>query len=136
MGPPRWGILMPPIRVGIVGAGRIVPAHLRGYAALRAAGFDDVRITAICSRDPEDISDDGDSWEIFTAPEDFDAVKEAIAAAGVEPVSAQISWVPSNYVTLAGSDAQKMIKLMDQLDDHDDVQNVSTNADIAAAEFE
>src|SRR5688572_23978374 len=44
---------MPPIRVGIVGAGRIVPAHLRGYAALRAAGFDDVRITAICSRDPD-----------------------------------------------------------------------------------
>jgi predicted dehydrogenase len=43
---------MPPIRVGIIGAGRIVPAHLRGYAALRAAGFDDVRITAICSRDP------------------------------------------------------------------------------------
>jgi 1,5-anhydro-D-fructose reductase (1,5-anhydro-D-mannitol-forming) len=44
---------MPPIRVGIVGAGRIVPAHLRGYAALRAAGFDDVRITAICSRNPD-----------------------------------------------------------------------------------
>jgi 1,5-anhydro-D-fructose reductase (1,5-anhydro-D-mannitol-forming) len=43
---------MPPIRVGIIGAGRIVPAHLRGYAALRAASFDDVRITAICSRDP------------------------------------------------------------------------------------
>jgi len=43
---------MPPIRVGIIGAGRIVPAHLRGYAALRAAGFDDVRVTAICSRDP------------------------------------------------------------------------------------
>ena len=84
----------------------------------------------------EDISDDGDSWEIFTAPEDFDTVKEAIVAAGIEPQSAQISWVPSNYVTLAGSDAQKMIKLMDQLDDHDDVQNVSTNADIAAAEFE
>jgi YebC/PmpR family DNA-binding regulatory protein len=84
----------------------------------------------------EDISDDGDSWEIFTAPEDFDAVKEAIVAAGIEPQSAQISWVPSNYVTLAGSDAQKMIKLMDQLDDHDDVQNVSTNADIAAAEFD
>jgi YebC/PmpR family DNA-binding regulatory protein len=84
----------------------------------------------------EDLSDDGDSWEIFTAPEDFDAVKDAIVAAGIEPQSAQISWVPSNYVTLAGSDAQKMIKLMDQLDDHDDVQNVSTNADIAAAEFE
>lgn len=43
---------MPPLRVGLIGAGRIVPAHLRGYAALRSAGFDDFRITAICSRDP------------------------------------------------------------------------------------
>ena len=43
---------MPPLRVGLIGASRIVPAHLRGYAALRAAGFDDFRITAICSRDP------------------------------------------------------------------------------------
>src|SRR5436305_9823977 len=43
---------MPPLRVGLIGAGRIVPAHLRGYAALRAAGLDDFRITAICSRDP------------------------------------------------------------------------------------
>jgi len=43
---------MPPLRIGLVGAGRIVPAHLRGYAALRSAGFDDFRITAVCSRDP------------------------------------------------------------------------------------
>src|SRR3954471_16305469 len=43
---------MPPVRVGLIGAGRIVPAHLRGYAALRAAGVDDFRVTAICSRDP------------------------------------------------------------------------------------
>src|SRR5436305_8040507 len=43
---------MAPLRIGLIGAGRIVPAHLRGYAALRAAGQDDFRITAICSRDP------------------------------------------------------------------------------------
>jgi predicted dehydrogenase len=43
---------MAPLRIGLIGAGRIVPAHLRGYAALRAAGLDDFRITAICSRDP------------------------------------------------------------------------------------
>ena len=43
---------MAPLRIGLIGAGRIVPAHLRGYAALRAAGIDDFRITAICSRDP------------------------------------------------------------------------------------
>jgi YebC/PmpR family DNA-binding regulatory protein len=84
----------------------------------------------------EDISDDGDTWEIFTAPEDFEQVRDAIVAAGVEPQSAQIEWVPSNYVSLTGGDAQKMIRLMDGLDDHDDVQNVATNADIAAEEFE
>src|SRR5690349_5760495 len=43
---------MAALRIGLIGAGRIVPAHLRGYAALRAAGRDDFRITAICSRDP------------------------------------------------------------------------------------
>jgi transcriptional/translational regulatory protein YebC/TACO1 len=84
----------------------------------------------------EDISDDADTWEIFTAPEDFEQVRDAIVAAGVEPQSAQVEWVPSNYVSLAGGDAQKMIKLMDALDDHDDVQNVATNADISAEEFE
>ena len=84
----------------------------------------------------EDIADDGDTWEIFTAPEDFEQVREAIVAAGIEPQSAQIEWIPSTYVELSGSDAQRMIKLMDQLDDHDDVQKVATNADISAEEFE
>src|ERR687886_1541889 len=46
------GGTMAPLRIGLIGAGRIVPAHLRGYAALRAAGVDDFRVTAICSRDP------------------------------------------------------------------------------------
>lgn len=84
----------------------------------------------------EDISDDGDTWEIFTAPEDFEQVRDGIVAAGIEPQSAQVEWVPSTYVELVGSDAQKMIKLMDGLDDQDDVQNIATNADIAAAEFD
>ncbi len=84
----------------------------------------------------EDVSDDGDTWEIYTAPEDFDQVNEAIVASGITPQSAQIEWIASNYVALEGSDAQKMIKLMDQLDDHDDVQKVATNADISAEEFE
>lgn len=84
----------------------------------------------------EDIQDDGEVWEIFTAVDDFDQVREAIEAAGVTPQSAQVEWIPSNYVSLTGGDAQKMIKLMDALDDHDDVQKLATNADIDANEFE
>lgn len=109
----------------------------KGYIIVdkSAKGQDEMEELAI-EVGAEDLRDDGDSWEIFTAPEDFETVKEAIVAAGIEPQSAQIQWIPSNYVSLSGSDAQKMIKLMDQLDDHDDVQNVSTNADIPETEFE
>jgi predicted dehydrogenase len=46
-------VTTPPLRIGLVGASRILPTHMRGYAAIRAAGFDNFRITAICSRDPE-----------------------------------------------------------------------------------
>jgi len=84
----------------------------------------------------EDIQDDGDYWEIYTAPEDFDSVRDAIVAAGIEPATAQVELIASNYVALEGSDAQKMIKLMDALDDHDDVNNLATNADISEREFE
>jgi YebC/PmpR family DNA-binding regulatory protein len=84
----------------------------------------------------EDIQSDGSNWEVYTAPEDFETVREAIVAAGIEPLAAQIEWVPSNYVSLSGSDAQRMIKLMEQLEDQDDVQNLATNADISEEEFE
>ncbi|MCG8473492.1 MAG: YebC/PmpR family DNA-binding transcriptional regulator [Desulfobacterales bacterium] len=78
----------------------------------------------------EDVKDEGESFEVITAPEDFTDVKEAIDAAEVPTVMAEISMIPQNMSELAGKDAEKMVKLMDMLDDCDDVQNVHTNADI------
>lgn len=78
----------------------------------------------------DDMKDDGDNFEILTAPENFDAVLEAVKTAGIEPEAAEISMIPQNYVKLEGADAKQMLKLYEALDDHDDVQKVYANFDI------
>lgn len=78
----------------------------------------------------EDVKDEGDEFEVITAPEDFEAVKEALDNAKIVCSSAEVTMIPQNYTRLEGTDAEKMIKMMDSLDDCDDVQNVHTNADI------
>lgn len=84
----------------------------------------------------DDLQDEGEVFEIYTAPENFDAVLEAVKAAGIEPQAAEIAMVPQNYVRLEGADAKQMLKLYDALDDHDDVQKVSANFDIDESEME
>ena len=78
----------------------------------------------------EDFKAEDDSFEITAAPEDFDAVSEALEAKGIETASAEITMVPDNTVHLEGADADKMITLIDALEEHDDVQNVYSNYDI------
>lgn len=78
----------------------------------------------------EDVKDEGDEFEVITAPDDFEAVKEALDNAKIACSSAEVTMIPQNYTRIEGADAEKMIKMMDALDDCDDVQNVHTNADI------
>ena len=84
----------------------------------------------------DDMQDDGDVFEIFTAPENFEAVHDAIKAAGVEPQAAEISMIPQNYISLEGGDAKQMLKLYEAIDDNDDVQKVYANFDIDESEME
>ena len=84
----------------------------------------------------DDLQDEGDVFEIYTAPENFDSVSDAIKNAGIEPEAAEVSMVPQNYVHLDGAEAKQMLKLYDALDDHDDVQKVYANFDIDEAEME
>ena len=78
----------------------------------------------------DDMQDDGDVFEIFTAPDAFDGVLEAIKKAGIEPQAAEVSMIPQNYIKLEGVEAKQMMKLYDSLDDNDDVQKVYANFDI------
>jgi len=83
----------------------------------------------------DDVRDDGDNLEIITSPENFENVQSAIKSAGIEPQVAEVSMVPQNYVKLEGTSAQQMLRLMEAMEDHDDVQKVYANFDIDEAEM-
>jgi YebC/PmpR family DNA-binding regulatory protein len=83
----------------------------------------------------DDLRDDEDNFEIITSPDNFDGVLNAVKTAGVEPQVAEIEMVPQNYIRLEGADARQMLKLMEALEDHDDVQKVSANFDISEADM-
>ena len=93
-------------------------------------------LSAALEAGADDMSDDGGVWEIICAPENFETVRDAVKALGVEPANAEVAMVPQNYVKLQGSDARTMLKLMEALDDHDDVQHVWANFDIEEKEIE
>ena len=78
----------------------------------------------------EDLKDDGENWEIVTEPSSFEGVSEAVKKAGITPTSASVTMVPQNYIKLEGSNAHTMIRLIEALEDHDDVQHVHANFDI------
>ena len=84
----------------------------------------------------EDIKDEGDSFDVLTAPEDFDAVKDAIDGAEISYEVAEISMVPQNTTAVSGKEAEQMIRFMEALDDCDDIQNFYTNADIPDEAFD
>ena len=76
------------------------------------------------------ITDEDGAIEVLTAPADFEAVKNALQSAGLHPEVAEVTVRAENTVALAGEDAQKMQKLLDMLEDQDDVQNVYHNAEL------
>jgi len=97
---------------------------------------EDKLMAAVLEAGADDLQDDDDNWEILSAPEAFPAVRDAVKELGIEPASAEVSMIPQNYVKLEGKPAQQMVRLMDALDDHDDVQHVWSNFDIEEKEIE
>jgi YebC/PmpR family DNA-binding regulatory protein len=83
----------------------------------------------------DDLRDDEDNFEIITSPDKFDSVVAAVKQAGIEPQVAEIEMVPQTYVHVEGAEARQMLKLLEALEDHDDVQKVSANFDISEADM-
>ncbi|HEV7521506.1 MAG TPA: YebC/PmpR family DNA-binding transcriptional regulator [Candidatus Angelobacter sp.] len=78
----------------------------------------------------DDLNDDGENWEITTAPGAFDAVLDAVKKSGAEVAHSEVGMIPTIYVKLEGSAANTMIRLLETLEDQDDVQNVYSNFDV------
>jgi YebC/PmpR family DNA-binding regulatory protein len=109
----------------------------KGQIVVEKAGIDEEKLlNAVLEAGADDMTEDGGVFEIISSPESFEAVRDAVKAAGVEPASAEIAMVPQNYVKLTGNEAKSMLKLFEAVDDHDDVQHVWANFDIEEKEIE
>lgn len=93
-------------------------------------GDEDELMNIVLEAGAEDMQAMDDVFEITAAPGDFDAIAEALGAKGIETASAEVTMVPDTTVKLAGKDAEKMLQLVDALEEHDDVQNVYANYEI------
>ena len=109
----------------------------KGYIVVsKAKANEEALMNAALDAGADDMRDDGDSWEVLSAPDVYQMVLDAVKGLGVEPDAAQVSLLPQNYVKLEGKTADQMVKLMDALDDHDDVRQVWSNFDIEEKEIE
>lgn len=84
----------------------------------------------------DDVQEEGDAIEVITTAPSFTAVRDAIAAKGLKWESAEVTMIPQTMVKLEGKQAEQMLRLMEKLEDYDDVQNVYANFDISDAEME
>jgi YebC/PmpR family DNA-binding regulatory protein len=111
----------------------------KGYITVNKSGHDeDAVMSAALEAGAEDFKNeaDGDVYEIVVAPSELDNVTNILKEKNIPVVSAEISMVPQTYVKLTGDDASSMLKLMDALEEHDDVKNVYANFDISTEEME
>ena len=103
----------------------------KGYIAVDRKAIDEEKLMEkALEAGAEDVRGEDGSWEVITAPEDFEAVKAAIDQLNVACTAAEITMLPDTTTVLVGKEAEQMMRLMDMLEDCDDVQRVYTNADI------
>jgi len=110
--------------------------HRKGDIVVPKEAADEEKMMGIVlDAGAEDLKDDGSAWEVTTPPETMEKVREALVGAGINPSSAEVAWLPQNYVKLTGQQAQQMLRMVEALEDHDDVQKVFANFDIDETEI-
>ncbi len=108
----------------------------KGYLVVaKSAANEDTLMEVVIEAGGEDVREDGDNWEIFTPTERLEQVREAISGKGIAVATAEVSMVPKNTVKVEGENAQRVLAMMEGLEEHDDVQNVWANFDIDDAEI-
>jgi len=109
----------------------------KGYIVIEKSKISEEKLMAAAlDAGADDLRDDGDNWEVVSAPDSFQQVHDAVKALGIEPAAAEVAMLPQNYVKLEGKAAQQMIKLIEVVEEHDDTKKVWSNADIEEKEIE
>jgi len=109
----------------------------RGYIAIAKEKVTEEKLMDLAlEAGADDILGEGDLWEVYSTPNAYEAILAAIKKAGIEPEESQIGKYAENIITLEGTKAQQMLKLVEALEDNDDVQNVWANFDVSEKEME
>jgi YebC/PmpR family DNA-binding regulatory protein len=109
----------------------------RGLITVERAQADEDKVIEVAlEAGADDVTDSGDILEVLTAPEQLEGVKDALEQAKIVAASAEVTMMPSSTTSISGKQAEQMVRLLETLEDHDDVQRVSSNMDIAAEELE
>jgi transcriptional/translational regulatory protein YebC/TACO1 len=83
----------------------------------------------------DDVTSDGETFQVLTSPDKLNAVRDALEKAGLAIAHSEPTRIPENTVAVSGHTAGQVLKLMEELEDHDDVQNVAANFDISDEEM-
>ncbi len=105
-------------------------------AVEKSAASEEQLMNIVLEHGGEDLNDEGDTWEILTDPSAYEALSEAVKAAGIPTVMSEVTMIASTYTKLEGSTANQMVRLLETLEDLDDVQNVYSNFDMDAEQVE
>ena len=109
----------------------------KGVIAVDKGAADEERLMEVAlEAGADDVVEDDSSFQVTTAPEAFEPVRAALEKAGIAMASASLGMVPQNTLSLTGDAAERTLKLLDELEDHDDVQEVASNIDISQEELE
>jgi len=109
----------------------------KGYIVIEDSKADEDTLMALAiEAGADDFVHESSTYEIYTSTNSFDDVLSVLKQKGIDTVQAEISMVPQNYVKVEGKSAQAVLKLMEALDEHDDVQHVYGNFDIEESELE
>ena len=122
--------------LGETGSVRFMFSKKGLIAVEKSAATEEQLMDIVLEHGGEDLNDEGDSWEIITDPASYEAVSTAIKAAKIPTVMSEVTMVASTYTKLEGSPANQMMRLLDALEDLDDVQNVYSNFDMDAEQVE
>jgi YebC/PmpR family DNA-binding regulatory protein len=111
--------------------------HKKGSIVIpKSLAKEDDLMNIVLEAGGEDLRDDGENWEVLTDPSSYEPVLQAVKKAGIEPAVAEVAKLPQNYVKVEGQTVSQMIRLLEALEDHDDVQHVYSNFDVDQKQLE
>ncbi len=102
----------------------------------KEAATEEQLLEIVLSAGGDDMTDDGETWSVISSPDAHHAVLEELEKAGITPATAEVTQIPQNTVKVEGKQAAAVLRMMEAMEEHDDVQNVYANFDIDDSELE